>query len=63
MKLSEACQEKLLDAVVRETEGMHIVHHALSGRETRYIIKLLQDIQTIVYNDLIDLLIVEIFRR
>ncbi len=60
MKLSKACQQKLLDAVVRESEGVHVVHHALLGRATRYVNKLLQDIQAVVDNNL---QIVEIVRR
>lgn len=34
VKLSEASQEKLLDAVVRESEGVHLTPNALSGRAT-----------------------------
>jgi hypothetical protein len=44
VKLSEACQEQLLDAVVRESKAMHVVHYALLGRATRYVNKSLQDI-------------------
>jgi hypothetical protein len=60
VKLSEACQEKLLDAVIRESEGMHVIHYTLLRRAIRYVNKLLQDNQAVIDNDL---QIVEILRR
>lgn len=52
VKLSKASEENL-DAAVRESEGMHVVHNVLdSQRRARYVNAFIQNLQTFVDNKL-----------
>ena len=52
VKLPEASQDQLQDAVAREIAGIHVVHNALSRRPSRSINSSLQDRQTVGDNNL-----------